>query len=103
MLEACLDKCVVMIKDEKDRQVVMVILEGFAELADHAGMAMFARENRLDEVMAMLKLVIMEKVGSRNMMKCKYWQMYTKCGQCVGGTLVTGCLHRHHVRIRWKR
>ena len=62
MLEASLDKLLMMIKDDKDRQVVMVILEGLAEIAAKAQLTMFTKESRLDEIMAMVKLVILEKV-----------------------------------------
>ena len=66
MLEASLDKLLVMVKDEKDRQVVMVIMEAIAEMLNKAKGTVLAKPGRLDELMAMVKLVILEKVGNVN-------------------------------------
>ena len=67
MLEASLDKLLVMVKDDKDRQVVMVILEAITEMLTKAKAAVLAKQGRLDELMAMVKLVILEKVRERRL------------------------------------
>jgi hypothetical protein len=62
VLEPSVERLLVMVHEEKERQVVLAVLEGVAEMAGKVEEHLLAKPGRLDEIMAMLKLVIMEKV-----------------------------------------